>query len=173
LDPDNVVYISTLSKIFAPGLRLGYCLPPKRLRPWLVRVKQGNDLHTSTFNQALGAEYLAGGHMARHLPKIIALYKPRQEAMLKALAAYFPDGFRWSNPEGGMFIWVEGPSDINVHQIYRDALTQGIAFVPGEHFFAIPRQGSATMRLNYTMADEMQIDRAIKTLALVINRSDT
>jgi len=90
LAPDHVVYISTLSKVFAPGLRIGFCHAPEQIRKWLVIVKQGIDLHTSTFNQALAAEYIAGGFLERHLPKIIDLYRPKQEAMLSALDTYFP-----------------------------------------------------------------------------------
>ena len=75
LAPENVVYISTLSKVFAPGLRIGFCHAPEQIRKWLVIVKQGIDLHTSTFNQALAAEYIAGGFLESHLPKIIDLYR--------------------------------------------------------------------------------------------------
>ncbi len=75
LAPDNVVYISTLSKVFAPGLRIGFCVAPEQIRKWLVIVKQGTDLHSSTFNQALAAEYIAGGFLAKHLPNIINLYR--------------------------------------------------------------------------------------------------
>jgi 2-aminoadipate transaminase len=73
LAPDHVVYISTLSKVFAPGLRIGFCAAPEQIRKWLVIVKQGTDLHSSTFNQALAAEYIAGGFLAKHLPNIINL----------------------------------------------------------------------------------------------------
>ena len=164
--PDNVVYISTLSKVFAPGLRLGFCVAPTLIRRWMVLAKQGVDLHTSTFNQALAAEYLAGGYLDKHLPKIVALYRPRQEAMLNALGTYFPVDFHWSRPEGGMFLWIEGPLDSEA--LYRKAIAHNVAFVPGRYFFTSPGEGLGTMRLNYTMADPATIDKAVATLAEVI-----
>jgi len=169
LAPENVVYISTLSKVFAPGLRIGFCHAPGQIRKWLVIVKQGIDLHTSTFNQALAAEYIAGGFLARHLPKIIDLYRPKQEAMLSALDAYFPEGFKWSRPEGGMFLWVEGPEGFDMEDLYWKAVKRNVAFVPGKYFFTSQQEGIETMRLNHTMADGETIDHSIKILSEVIN----
>jgi len=171
LAPDNVVYISTLSKVFAPGLRIGFCVAPALIRKWLVIVKQGTDLHSSTFNQALAAEYIAGGYLARHLPNIIKLYRPKQEAMLAALDKYFPKKFRWSRPEGGMFIWVEGPRGFDMEKLYWKAVEKNVAYVPGKYFFTDPGEGIETMRLNYTMIDEETIDRSIKILAEVIGNT--
>ncbi len=168
LAPENVVYISTLSKVFAPGLRIGFCHAPAQIRKWLVIVKQGIDLHTSTFNQALAAEYIAGGFLERHLPKIIDLYRPRQEAMLTALDDYFPDGFRWSRPGGGMFLWVEGPKGFDMEDIYWKAVKRNIAFVPGKYFYTSQDEGIETMRLNYTMTDEKTNNASIKILSEVI-----
>lgn len=170
LAPDNVVYISTLSKVFAPGLRLGFCVAPEQIRKWLVIVKQGTDLHSSTLNQALAAEYIAGGFLAKHLPNIINLYRPKQEAMLAALDHYFPDRFSWSRPEGGMFIWAEGPPGLDMEKLYWKSVEQKVAFVPGKYFYSTPGEGLETMRLNFTMADEKTIDRAIRTLAEVIKK---
>ena len=168
LAPDNVVYISTLSKVFAPGLRLGFCVAPEQIRKWLVIVKQGTDLHSSTFNQALAAEYISGGYLARHLPNIINLYRPKQEAMLAALDNYFPDQFRWSRPEGGMFIWAEGPPGLDMEKLYWRAVEKNVAFVPGKYFYSSPGEGIETMRLNFTMTDEETIDRSVRILAEVI-----
>lgn len=168
LAPEHVVYVGTLSKVFAPGLRIGYCVAPEPIRNWLVLVKQGVDLHTSTFNQALAAEYLEGGHLQRHLPHIIELYRPRQKAMLEALNRYLPENFQWSRPEGGMFVWVEGPEGINMTEIYRAAVHQQVAFVPGQFFFATPGDGQGTMRLNFTMPSTDEIDQAIQTLGEIL-----
>jgi 2-aminoadipate transaminase len=168
LAPDNVVYISTLSKVFAPGLRIGFCVAPPLIRKWLVIVKQGTDLHSSTFNQALAAEYISGGYLAGHLPNIINLYRPKQEAMLAALDKYFPRKFNWSRPEGGMFIWAQGPRDLDMEKLYWKAVARNVAYVPGKYFYTDPGEGIETMRLNFTMTDEQTIDRSIKILSEVI-----
>jgi len=170
LAPNNVVYVGTLSKIFAPGLRIGFCVAPELIRKWLVIVKQGTDLHSSTFNQALAAEYISGGFLAQHLPKIINLYRPKQEAMLAALNNYFPDNFNWSRPEGGMFIWAEGPAGFDMEKLYHKSVRKNVAFVPGKYFYASRGEGIETMRLNFTMADEETIDRAVKLISEVIKR---
>ena len=170
LAPEHVVYVSTLSKVFAPGLRIGFCVAPESIRRWLVIVKQGIDLHTSTFNQALAAEYISGGHLQKHLPLIIRLYKPRQEAMLNALQVYFPGSCQWSKPEGGMFIWVRGPQGMDMDTIYRKAVSRKVVFVPGKYFFANAGDGQETMRLNYTMTDEATIAGAVAVLAQVLKR---
>ena len=166
--PDQVVYISTFSKILAPGLRVGFCVAPEWLRKWLVIVKQGIDLHTGTFSQALAAEYLSGGYLDRHLPRICDLYGPRLQAMLDALQMYFPKGFTWSRPEGGMFVWVEGWRHMDMETVYWAAVKRNTAFVPGKFFYAHPNQGLETMRLNFTNADETTLRRAIRTLAEII-----
>ncbi len=168
--PENVVYIGTLSKVFAPGLRLGYCAAPPPVRDWLVLVKQGVDLHSGTYSQALAAEYITGGYLDRHLPRIIDLYKPRRRAILDALQANFPDGFRWSHPDGGMFVWVEGPPGMDMQALYPQAVQRGVAYVPGQFFFVDPDQGRHTLRLNFTMADGATLRCAVERLADVMRR---
>ena len=168
LAPDHVVYIGTLSKILAPGLRIGFCVAPALIREWLVRVKQGTDLHTGTFAQAISAEYLTGGYLDRHLPRILSIYRPKQEVMLKAMGDYFPGDVRWSRPEGGMFIWAEAAGGLDMEAVYQKALLRNVAFVPGKYFYAGRGEGRATMRLNFTMSKEADIDKAIRILGEVL-----
>ena len=165
---DHVVYVGTLSKVLAPGLRIGFCVAPAALRRWLVIVKQGIDLHTSTLGQALAAVYLAGGHLESHLPKILALYRPRLVALLAAMERYFPPSFRWSRPQGGMFVWAQGPEGMDMTEVYKKAVARNVAFVPGQYFYARPGEGRETLRLNFTMSDEATLTRAVEILAEVL-----
>lgn len=168
LAPDHVVYTSTLSKVFAPGFRVGFCIAPESIRRWLVLSKQGVDLHTSSYTQALAEVYISGGYLEKQLPKIVGIYKPKQGAMLQALENYFPDNFVWSRPEGGMFIWVEGPKGHDMETIYLKSIERSVAFVPGKAFFTQEGEGLETMRLNYTNTDKASIDKAVKILSEVI-----
>ena len=168
--PEHVIYVSTLSKVFAPGLRIGFYAAPEFLRQWLVMVKQGVDLHTSTFNQALAAEYLEGGYLDTHLPKIIDLYRPRQKAMLDALEKQMPKDFICTPSDGGMFLWVTGPKGFDEMALYDKAIENGVAFVPGRFFYTDPSQGKGTMRLNYTMTDEAVIETAIEKLSRAVGQ---
>ncbi len=171
LIPDHTVYLTTMSKVLAPGLRLGVTVAPELIQKWMVLAKQGVDLHTSSFDQALASEYISGGYIKKQLPKIIALYRPRMDAMLGALDEYFPEGFTWSRPEGGMFLWAEGPDGVDTEKIYWEAIKENVAFVPGKYFYAKKGMGNATMRLNFTMCDEQTIERGIRILAEVLKKS--
>jgi len=163
--PEHVVYSSTFSKILAPGLRIGYCVAPKALARWLVIAKQGNDLHTQSFGQAIAALYLSGGYLTEHLPNIIELYRPRRDAMLATLENCMPEGFRWTHPEGGMFLWVEGPAGFDGDDLYHACIKRNVAFVPGKYFYFDESLGIATMRFNFTMVTEDVIEKAVRTVA--------
>jgi 2-aminoadipate transaminase len=169
--PGHVVYASTLSKVLAPGLRIGYVVAPELIARWLVIAKQGVDLHTSTFSQALAAEYIACGHLDRHLPKILAFYRPRQEAMLAALQEHFPPQLHWSKPDGGMFIWAEGPDSLDTSVLAHECIRRGVAYVPGTHFYPRQGMGFGTMRLNYTMSDPETIRKAVRIVGEVLSEA--
>ena len=171
LIPENTVYLSTFSKVLAPGLRIGYYVAPVEVGNLLVSAKQSIDLHTNSYGQYLAAEYLSTGHLKKHLPKILKIYKSRQETMLNALAKYFPPSFQWTHPEGGMFIWIEGPKGLDTEKLYWKAIKKNVAFVPGAYFFARPGEGKNTMRLNYTNVNEKSIEKAINILAEVIKNN--
>ena len=99
--PEQVVYTGSFSKVFAPGLRVGYYVAPEHVRQWLVIAKQGVDLNTSSLTQALCTEFIAGGYHERHLPKIIEIYRPKQEVMLEEMKRHFPGALPGHNPTAG------------------------------------------------------------------------
>lgn len=165
--PEHVIYNSTVSKVLAPGLRVGFCVAPVHLTRWLVIAKQGIDLHTQILGQAIAAAYLSGGYLAQQLPRIIELYRPRRDAMLAALDSYLPHGYEWNAPDGGMFLWVTAPDNVDTEALYWRCVEQDVAFVPGQFFFTEPHAGTNTLRLNFTMVDELTITRAVQILGRV------
>lgn len=165
--PENTIYLGTFSKILAPGIRIGFYVAPEKVVALLTAAKSSVDLHTNSYGQYLAAEYLKQGFLKTHLPTIVALYKKRQEAMLTALSTTFPDGYTWTRPEGGMFIWIEGPKNTDMKKLYYKAVEKNVAYVPGEFFYTKKGEGTNTMRLNFTNVNEEKIRKAITVLSTV------
>jgi 2-aminoadipate transaminase len=145
---DRTISLSSLSKILAPGLRLGTLRAPGSPRRQLIVAKQAADLHTSTINQAAAAEYLATADIEAHLERVRAAYAPRRDAMIAALAATLPEGTGWSDPDGGMFVWVRLPGDVDTAAVLSRAIEQRVAYAPGAYFFA-RTPDPATLRLSF------------------------
>ncbi|MEZ0248623.1 MAG: PLP-dependent aminotransferase family protein [Thermoproteus sp.] len=162
----RVVYLSTASKIFSPGLRLGWVVADPELIKWFALGKQALNLNTPTLNQYLLLEGLKRGVIQRNIPKIVELYRKKRDAMLAALEAYMPKGVTWTKPSGGMFIWVRVPEKIDTKEMLNTAITKyKVAYVPGHGFHINEGEGKNTMRLNFTYSTFEQIDVGIKRLA--------
>jgi 2-aminoadipate transaminase len=163
----RVIYLSTLSKVLSPGMRLGWAIGPTPIIAKMELVKQGVDLHTPTLTQYVAAEALKKGIIDRNIPRIKRLYREKRDAMIQALEKYMPEGTRWTRPIGGMFIWVWLPEKINARALLQKALEYGVAFVPGDSFY--PNGGGEnTMRLNFSYPTPEQIEEGIKRLAKAI-----
>ncbi len=145
----DVIYMSTFSKTLAPGLRLGWIVAPVEVVTKLVHAKQGADLHTSTFNQMVAYEVVAGGFLDQHVREIRDTYRQRRDAMLAAMERYFPEGVTWTRPQGGLFLWVKLPDGIDSLELLDEAIEQKVAFVPGTAFYADGR-GHDALRLNFS-----------------------
>ncbi|MEI7885348.1 MAG: PLP-dependent aminotransferase family protein [Clostridia bacterium] len=156
LDTDGrVIYTSSLSKTFSPGLRLGWVTATDIILRKFILFKQGADLHTNTLAQMIAAEYLNSYDYPRHLQKIRATYKLRRNAMCKALNLYLPQ-VKFIKPEGGIFLWGELPEQINSCTFLEHCIEKKVAFVPGGSFFPEKRQEN-TMRLNFSFMSEETI----------------
>ena len=163
----NVIYLGTLSKVLAPGLRIGWVVAPEEVMARLVQMKQGADLHTSTFGQMVAYETARGGFLDRHVRKIREVYGERRNAMLAALDRYFPPGVQWTRPQGGLFLWATLPEGLDSAVLLQDALKEKVAFVPGNAFHPTGG-GGRTMRLNFSYATPEVIEEGIRRLGLVI-----
>jgi len=167
---DNAVYLGSFSKVLAPGLRLGYVVAPKVLYPKLLQAKQAADLHTPGFNQRIVYEVIKAGFLRDHVPTIRARYKLQRDAMQAAMLKHLPPGCRWSMPVGGMFFWVELPLGLDAAALLPAAVAAGMAFVPGEPFFAAGGHAN-TLRLSFvTVAPEL-IHTAVAALGGVLHQA--
>jgi 2-aminoadipate transaminase len=166
-EPRQVLYLSTFSKLLAPALRVGWAVGPGALLHRMVQVKQGLDLHTSSLNQAIAFEACRDGLLARQIPRICRTYHERRDTMLAELGQSMPRGTRWTKPDGGMFLWVTLPEDLNASQLLARAIERQVAFVPGADFHA-NGGGQNTMRLNFSHPTPDQIQAGIRRLAEAI-----
>ncbi len=164
----NVIYLSTFSKILAPGLRLAWIIAPPEVIRKLVQAKQGADLHTATFNQMVAYEVGHGGFFDRHIHVIRKTYKERRDVMLGAMDAYFPPQVEWTHPEGGLFLWGTIPEGMDTTEVLKRAIQDKVAFVPGASFFPCGG-GENTMRLNFSNATEAGIREGIHRLGAVLH----
>lgn len=163
----NVIYLSTFSKILAPGIRLAWVVAPPVVIRKLVQAKQGADLHTSSFNQMVAFEVSHGGFIDQHVKLIREVYGERRDVMLAAMDGYFPPGVEWIHPEGGLFLWGILPESLSAAEVLKVAVEQKVAFVPGTPFFPTGG-GHNTMRLNFSNASPERIREGIARLGRVL-----
>lgn len=167
LDPENVIYLGTFSKVLSPGLRVGWVVAQRPIREKLIFAKQAADLCGSSLSQRVVADYFAETDMKAHLKKLIAIYIKRRDKMLNACEEYFPKGVKWTTPKGGFFVWATLPDYLDTTNMLAKAVEQKVAYVPGKAFFA-DGTGRNCMRLNYSFMKESDIREGIRRLAEVV-----
>jgi 2-aminoadipate transaminase len=160
----RVIYLSTFSKTIAPGLRLGWIVAGHELIRKLVLAKQGTDLHTGTLVQRAVQRYLEVSDVSGHVLNIRREYGRRRDIMLEEMQKNFPQGISWTRPDGGMFLWVTLPEQIDTIQLLDRAIEEKVAYVPGAPFYT-DREGLNTMRLNFSNSTPEQIKSGIRRLA--------
>jgi 2-aminoadipate transaminase len=162
-------YLSSLSKILAPGLRLGWLALPPAVREQAAICKQGMDLHSSTFTQEVAARYLASGRLEARLPSIRAAYRERNEALAAALERHLGGRIAYNRPEGGMFLWARLTEAVDASEVLRHAIEEGMIFVPGSAFYADAPDRS-TLRLSFATAAPAELDVAVQRLTRALDR---
>jgi len=170
LDTDGrVILLGTFSKIFCPGMRLAWTIARREILAKLVLVKQGADLHTSTFTQRQVYRYMKRHGLAPIIARAREIYRRRRDAMVSALDRELTPDCRRTHPCGGLFVWVEFPPTVNARDLLARCLEQNVAFVPGGGFF--PNGGHEnTARLNFSNMPNDQIEEGVRRLAASLRR---
>ena len=163
----NVIYLSTFSKLLAPGLRLAWVIAPEQVISKLVMTKQGADLHTASFNQYVAYEVGKGGFLDEHVKVIRSTYKERRDVMLEMMEEMFPPEVHWTRPQGGMFLWGILPEFMDAADVLKVAIERKVAFVPGAAFHATGG-GDNTMRLNFSYSSPDVIREGITRLGVTL-----
>jgi 2-aminoadipate transaminase len=167
LDPD-VIYLGTFSKIFAPGLRLGWMAAPRPILAKVLLVKQAADLCGSSFAQSVAEHYMTGTTWRRVLADLTRTYHERRDAMLAALSEHFPADVTWTHPEGGFFVWVTLPGYVDTRPLLAEAVENGVTFVPGTDFYPDGR-GANSLRLAFCYEEPVQIAEGVRRIAEVLD----
>jgi 2-aminoadipate transaminase len=167
MNPDGVIYMGSFSKVLTPGIRLGYVCAPLPLVRRLELAKQAADLHTAQLTQMVVHEVVKDGFLDQHIPTIRKLYGDQCQVMLDAMAEHFPAGVSWTKPEGGMFIWVTLPKQIDAMKLLDQSLAARVAFVPGSPFYANEPETN-TLRLSFVTVPPERIREGIAILGKLI-----
>ncbi|MEU1051323.1 PLP-dependent aminotransferase family protein [Streptomyces sp. NPDC005876] len=164
---DRTVLLGSLSKVMAPGLRLGWLRAPEHLRRACAVAKQAADLHTPTVNQLAAARYLADRDLDAHVRRVAGVYGERRDAMLAGLADALPEGSVWNRPEGGMFLWARLPERYDTAALLPEVVRHDVAYVPGAPFYA-GEPDRATLRLCFVTQTVEEIGEGLRRLGAAL-----
>jgi DNA-binding transcriptional MocR family regulator len=161
---DGVFYLSTFSKTFAPGLRVGWVLAPHAVREKLVIATEAQILCPSAYAQAAVTAYLSTMPWREQLKTYREIYHERRDALLAALADLMPEGTTWTRPGGGLFVWARLPEGLDSKAMMPRAISARVAYVPGTGFYA-HGEGGQHLRLNFSFPDPERIREGVRRLA--------
>ena len=167
LAPDVVLQAGTFSKIFFPGVRLGWAAGPAEIVSRLVVAKQNSDQCSGALGQRMLEEYGRAGHLDRQIVSSRALYARRAALMADALGAHMPDGTTWTRPQGGFYVWLTAPDGVDTVALSAAARARQVAYVPGRPFYPA-EDGAAQLRLAYSRVADHLIDEGIRRIGEVL-----
>lgn len=167
---DQTIMLGSFSKIVSPGMRMGWVVAKKDIMDKLIIAKQASDLHSNYFTQRVICQYLLDNDIDQHIQTIKAMYLAQREQMLLSIKKYFDPSITYTEPEGGMFLWVTLPVGISAMKLFENAVVEKIVYVPGDPFYA-DQDNANTLRLNYTNSTPQEIEEGIQRLAKVFNNA--
>jgi 2-aminoadipate transaminase len=156
--------LGTFSKTVVPSFRIGWIVAPAYIMEKLIVVKQAADLHTNFFCQMILFQYFEMFDNRTHIKKVSEAYGKQRDAMVLAIQKYFPANIQYTQPEGGMFLWITLPEELSSSKLLDIAMKRKVVFVPGTQFYTNRTTDVNTLRLNFSCANEETIDRGIKIL---------
>lgn len=165
----DVFSVRTFSKILAPGLRVGWVDAAPELGQLLINAKQAMDTCTNLPAQRLVADFLARGHLEPHLEHIRSEYRTRKHAMQDALAEHLGDVATWTDPDGGLFLWVTLTNGVDTQELFETALADGVAYIPGNAFSPSARFPDA-LRLCFASTSPERTREGLRRLRVAIDR---
>jgi len=166
----QVILLGTMSKIFVPGFRIGWVVAHEAIIDKLVMAKQNTDLCTSAFVQKIAAKFFEKGYFEKNLQFIIKSYGEKRDSMIAAFYKYMPEGVKWTEPEGGLFLFVTLPEYMDSEALFKVAIEENVAFVPGAPFHC-DGSGRNTMRINFSYMSKEMNEEGVKRLANAIRKS--
>jgi 2-aminoadipate transaminase len=171
MDPQNVIYLGTVSKTFSPGVRVGWSLAEPGVTQRLILAKEAADLCGSSFNMLVTERYFAGERWRVNLAGLVDVYRRRRDVMVAALDEHFPAGSSWTHPAGGFYVWVTVPDYVDTQALLAAAVERRVAYVPGTAFYPDGR-GKDKMRLAYCYPPEDDIVEGIRRLGDLLKDED-
>lgn len=162
-----VSFLGTFSKIFCPGLRLGWIAGPHAIVEKFVMIKQSADLHTSNFDQGVADAYMDAYDLDAHVKEIVELYGHRRDLILKTMEEEFPEGVEFTRPDGGLFLWVTVPEGVSARKVFDKCIEQKVAAVIGDAFYPNDKT-DRSMRVNYSCMPDDKIVEGVKRMAKAI-----
>lgn len=168
LAPDRVIYVSTMSKTFAPGARIGWVAAPAPVREKLVLLREAGDLCQSNLTQLVVARWLATTSWEDQVKRFREVYHERAQALLAALDEHLPEGIEWTRPAGGFYVWMTLPDELDTSDMLAKALQHRVAYVPGRGFYA-DGSGGNQLRLCYSFPPPDEIREGVERLATLLH----
>lgn len=162
-----VMFLGTFSKIFCPGLRLGWVAAEKTVLSEYIKIKQSADLHTSNFDQGVVDAYMEKYNLDKHVEEIKELYKHRRDLILDTMKKELPNGTKWTHPEGGLFLWLTFPEGCSANKVFHKCISMKVAGVTGDAFYPNGKT-DRNMRINFSNMPDEKIIEGVKRMAQAI-----